>query len=68
MRSPRRGEIYRLKSDAVGKPRPVLIVSRNELNSGIYVVAIPYYSEQVESRRTRTRPLAECAHVAQLAR
>lgn len=51
MRSPRRGQIFRLKSDAAGKKRPVLIVSRNELNGGIYVLAAPFYSEQIEKRR-----------------
>lgn len=50
MRAPRRGEIYRLQSDSVGKPRPVLIVSRNELNSGIYLLAIAFYGEQLDKR------------------
>jgi len=32
MRSPRRGQVFRLKSDPAGKPRPVLIVSIDSLN------------------------------------
>jgi mRNA-degrading endonuclease toxin of MazEF toxin-antitoxin module len=50
MRSPRRGQIYRRKSDEVGKPRRVLVVSRTELNGGFYVVVAPFYGEQVEKR------------------
>jgi mRNA-degrading endonuclease toxin of MazEF toxin-antitoxin module len=50
MRSPRRGEIFRLKSDDVGKPRPVLVVSRTALNGGYYCVCVPLYGEQIERR------------------
>lgn len=51
MRSLRRGQIFRLKSDSVGKPRPVLIVSPAQLNVGIYINAIPFYSQQLDKRR-----------------
>lgn len=50
MRSPRRGQIYRRKSDEVGKPRRVLIVSPTENNGGTYVLAAPFYGEQIEKR------------------
>ena len=52
MRSLRRGQIYRLKSDSVGKQRPVLIVSPAKLNGGIYVSAVPFYSQQLEKHRS----------------
>lgn len=52
MRSPRRGEIYRLQADRADKPRPVLVVSPVHLNGGIYLSAVPFYSSQVEKRRT----------------
>lgn len=51
MRSPRRGQVFRLKADAVGKPRPVLVVSIDALNGGLYVTTVPFYGEQVEKRR-----------------
>lgn len=51
MRSLRRGQIYRLKSDNVGKQRPVLIISPAKLNGGIYVSAAPFYSGQLDKRR-----------------
>jgi len=50
MRTPRRGQIFRLKSDAVGKPRPILVVSRTELNNGSYLLGIAFYGEQLEKR------------------
>lgn len=49
-RSPRRGEIYRLKQDEVGKPRPVLVVSRGELNGGRTVTVVPFTTQQLEER------------------
>ena len=52
MRSPRRGEIYRLKTDPASKPRPLLIVSPVHLNGGLYVSGVPFYSQQVEKRRS----------------
>jgi mRNA-degrading endonuclease toxin of MazEF toxin-antitoxin module len=51
MRTPRRGCIYRLKSDRVGKTRPVLIVSPTAHNKGAWCLAAPFYSEQIETRR-----------------
>jgi mRNA-degrading endonuclease toxin of MazEF toxin-antitoxin module len=59
MRSPKRGEIFRLKGDSVGKPRPVLIVSRTEVNGGIYVI-VPFFSEQLAKRKA----LAQCVFFA----
>lgn len=50
MKTPRRGQIYRLKSDSVDKPRPVLIVSRTELNRGFYCTVVPFTSQQLEKR------------------
>ncbi len=60
-RSPRRAEIYRLKKDPVGKKRPVLVVSRNELNGGHYLLAIPFYSAQTaeKSRHPTAIPFAQ---------
>ena len=45
----RPGEIYRLRTDG----RPVIIVSREELNRGDNVVAVPVTSRHFERRRTR---------------
>ncbi|MCE9545300.1 MAG: type II toxin-antitoxin system PemK/MazF family toxin [Planctomycetia bacterium] len=33
------------------KERPYLVVSRDELNRGFYVTAVPLYSQQLEERR-----------------
>lgn len=48
-----RAEIYLLKEDVAGKARPVLVVSRDQLNQGTSVVVIPFYSQQLERRRTQ---------------
>ena len=48
---PKRGQLFRLKSDAAGKQRIVVIVSRTELNAGLSVVAVPFYSSQFETRK-----------------
>jgi mRNA-degrading endonuclease toxin of MazEF toxin-antitoxin module len=50
--NPKRGQLYALKDkgQADGKPRPVLIMSVNALNGGSSVVAIPFYSQQLEKR------------------
>jgi len=53
MKSPRRGEIYRLKADSVGKRRPILIISRTELNGGETVVAVPFWGSQVTRRQSQ---------------
>jgi mRNA-degrading endonuclease toxin of MazEF toxin-antitoxin module len=52
-----RGQIYWLSLHLSGvvedgslKDRPVLIVSRDELNRGISVLAVPFYSQQLEKR------------------
>lgn len=45
----RQGEIYLLK----GYNRPVVVVSREELNRGKYILGIPTTSAQFESRRLR---------------
>jgi mRNA-degrading endonuclease toxin of MazEF toxin-antitoxin module len=52
MKSPQRGEIWQLKADKVGKPRRILIVSRNELNGGDNVVAVPFFGSQVLRRQS----------------
>jgi mRNA-degrading endonuclease toxin of MazEF toxin-antitoxin module len=57
MRSPRRGQVFRLKSDPVGKPRPVLIVSIDSLNGGLYLLTVPFYGDE-DGRR---RHLKSCA-------
>lgn len=46
-----RGDVYRLKTDAVGKPRPVVIVSCDEFNQGPDVLAVPFHSQQVAKRK-----------------
>jgi mRNA-degrading endonuclease toxin of MazEF toxin-antitoxin module len=50
---PNRGEIYALKGgpDSGGKRRPVLIISNDVLNGGHSVLAIPFYSQQLDKRR-----------------
>lgn len=52
MKSPQRGQIFRLKTDSVGKPRPVLIVSPAHLNGGTYLTAVPFYSDQAQTKRS----------------
>lgn len=44
-------------SDAL-KDRPIIIVSRDELNRGIGVLAVPFYSQQLEKRKT----FKSCVH------
>lgn len=46
MTTPKRGEIYLQKKDS----RPVVILSNNILNGGHSVVAVPFYSQQLEKR------------------
>lgn len=50
MRTPQRGNIYRLLRDIAGKRRPVVIISRTELNRGTTVVAIPLTTAQFDKR------------------
>lgn len=45
----KQGEIYLLKSDRVGKSRPILIVSRSELSRYTPVV-LPFYSQNVDAK------------------
>ena len=50
------GDLYLLKgneNDPDDKKRPVLIVSRDTLNGGNSVLAIPFYSQQLEKRRNQ---------------
>lgn len=61
MRPPRRGQVFRLKSDPVGKPRPILVVSIDSLNGGIYLTAVPFYGDE-DGRR---RHLKSCAFFSQ---
>ncbi len=51
MRSPKRGQIFRLKSDLVGKPRPVVVVSPTHLNGGNSLLAVPFFGGQIERRK-----------------
>ncbi len=48
---PKRGELYRLKSPPAAKPRVIVIISREPLNGGDAVLAVPFYSQQLEKRR-----------------
>lgn len=50
---PRRGELYRLKADKVGKPRRIVVVSNDVLNGGQCILAIPFYSQQLEKRKNQ---------------
>lgn len=45
-----RGQIFLLKPDQFGKQRPVVIVSRDPLNAGHSVIAVPFYSQQLQKR------------------
>ncbi len=45
-----RGDVYWTKSNSE-QLRPVLIVSRTEMNRGSGVVVVPFYSQQIEKRR-----------------
>ncbi len=51
--NPKRGELYVLKSDPAGKPRVIVIVSNDALNRGNGVLAVPFYSQQLEKRKTQ---------------
>lgn len=53
MHKPKQGQIYLLKKDEDGKQRPVLIISRSELNGGHSVSAVPFYSQQLEKRKNQ---------------
>ena len=46
-----RGEIYILSSDAAGKRRPAVVISRDEINGGNQLVMVPFYSAQLDKRR-----------------
>lgn len=46
----KQGTIYNLYDDGIGKERPVLVVSREELNGGDSVVTVPFYSQQLDKR------------------
>ncbi len=47
-----RGDLFLLKQTAENpKKRPVVIVSRDELNGGHSVVVVPFYSQQLEKRK-----------------
>jgi len=52
MSRPKPGMIYRLHDDGgLIKDRPVLIVSREEINGGDYVVTVPFYSSGLAKKR-----------------
>jgi mRNA-degrading endonuclease toxin of MazEF toxin-antitoxin module len=48
--NPSRGDVYRLLARGALKPRPIAIVSRNQLNNGHSILAVPFYSQQLEKR------------------
>jgi mRNA-degrading endonuclease toxin of MazEF toxin-antitoxin module len=47
---PKQGEIYYAKAGN-DESRPVLVISRNELNHGIYLSIIPFTTKHLEERR-----------------
>lgn len=47
------GELYYLKRDSADKRRPIVIMSREELNRGYTVLAIPCSASHVEKKRKR---------------
>jgi len=50
----KRGELYLIPDDPddpSGKKRPVVVVSRTDINGGKCVVCVPFYSQQLEKRR-----------------
>jgi len=49
---PKRGEIYKLFAGAGNEDRPVLVVSRDELNRGGRFIAVPFTSQHLETRRS----------------
>ena len=49
---PQRGEIYWLPF-GTGKKRPVIVISRDTLNSGHFVVVVPCTRVKVEERKHR---------------
>ena len=50
MRSVKQGEIYAAYIES-GIPRPVVVISRESLNRGKYVVGIPFTSSEFDKRR-----------------
>lgn len=61
MQTPRRGQIFRLKSDEAGKPRRVLIVSITILNKGLTCTAVPFTSTKLTERRRYPSCVFFCA-------
>ncbi len=53
----RQGDVYALVADAVGKRRPIVIVTRDELLGADAIQVIPFTSKQLEKRKQ----LAYCA-------
>lgn len=51
MMKPKWGQVFRLKTNSPRKPRPVVIVSREEINGGHSVLAVPFTSQQLQKRR-----------------
>jgi mRNA-degrading endonuclease toxin of MazEF toxin-antitoxin module len=57
-----RGQVWYLAPDPTNpdsKERPFVIVSRDELNRGDSVVAVPFYSQQIDRRRN----LDHCVYI-----
>lgn len=51
---PQRGGVYLLPApEQDGKQRPYVVVSRDDLNRGGCCLAVPFYSKNLEQRRTR---------------
>ena len=49
--NPKRGQLFLLKPDPDGKERPIVIVSVDVLNGGHKVLAVPFYSQQLDKRK-----------------
>ncbi len=49
----KQGQIYHLKQDRVGKPRPVLIVSRDSMNRGYDLIVVPFNGSDFENKRSK---------------
>lgn len=49
--APQRGDIYWLPFGQEGKERPVVVVSRDPLNEGDFVVVVPFTTQKLERRK-----------------
>lgn len=53
MHKPKWSQLYLLKKNDQGKQRPILVISRNQLNGGHSVSTVPFYSQQLEKRKSQ---------------